>query len=330
MKWVLSTIPVGDSIDLSHFELVEEKLILPQDDLVLVESLLWSLDPSTRLMMKPSQGGFPGLSPGDTIPSLGIGRVIHTTSNKAAVGSLVRGPIGWSTHATLDANSITVIPQEAKRLEDYLSVLSTTGATAYFGLVELARAKKGESLLITAAAGAVGSIAGQIGKILGLRVVGITGNKEKGQWLVEELGFDASINYRGENVEEKIRMCLPDGIDIHFENVGAHFLQLGLDYLNYQGRIILCGLISEYNQPQVTQLNNLSQIIFKSAIIRGIFLNKDFGHRLSDAYDKLEQWLDDGMLKNPVQQYSGFENLPSTFLKLFSDNKSFGKLLVKV
>ena len=214
-------------------------------------------------------------------------------------------------------------------LTAFMGPLGLTGCTAYFGLLDVGQIKVGETVVVSAAAGAVGSIVGQIAKIKGCRVVGITGSNEKCRWLVEELRFDAAINYKTVDLESAIAQACPDGIDVYFDNVGGSILDAVLTKINLHARIPLCGLISTYNATEpVPGPYNYSKILMKRVRVQG-FIILDYIPRWSEAISDLGQWLNQGKIKYALEVIEGLENAPKAILKLLDGNKK-GKLIVKV
>jgi hypothetical protein len=214
-------------------------------------------------------------------------------------------------------------------LTAYLGLFGIIGPTAYFGLLDIGQPKAGETLVVSAAAGAVGSLAGQIGKIKGCRVVGIAGSDEKCRWITEELGFDAAINYKTEPVQERLKTHCPDGIDVYFENVGGEILDAVLSLINVRARIVICGLISQYNAKEpVPGPYNFRAILTQRARVEG-FIILDYRDRFMEAFEALGRWLAEGKLHYRVDVIDGLENAPRALNKLF-DGSNKGKLIVKV
>ncbi len=263
-----------------------------------------------------------------------IGVVEASNDPKFAAGDLVQGFWGWQEYAVIDTASLrnTLPKNDTIPLTAYMGLLGAIGATAYFGLLEIGKPQKGETLVVTGAAGAVGSIAGQIGKIRGCRVVGIAGTDEKCRWITEELGFDAALNYKTENVQEALTKHCPNGIDVDFENVGGAILNDILTLINRNARISLCGIISQYSQmddpipaPGPSMFRN---ILMKRARVEG-FIVTDFLPRFPEALKALRGWLEAGQIKYRVDIVQGLENATVAVNKLF-DGSNQGKLIVQV
>jgi len=272
----------------------------------------------------------PAVEIGSVMRALGMGVVIKSRNPAFKEGDIVQGMTGCQTHVITDGRDYSQLPANSGiPLPAYLGPLGMTGITAYFGLLEIGQPEKGETLLVSSAAGAVGSVVCQIGRIKGLHVVGLAGTDEKCSWLTDELGIDAAINYRNARADEMLRQACPKGVDICFENVGGSMLDLALGCINVGARIPLCGYISEYasKKPGVG-VQNLPAIIAKRARIEG-FLVLDYVHRSREALTDLGKWMMDGRLKYRMDVDVGFESLPDSINKLF-DGSNDGKLLIKV
>jgi NADPH-dependent curcumin reductase CurA len=245
-------------------------------------------------------------------------------------GALVQGTLGWQDYALSNGTGLTLLPNDPSiPLSAYLGLYGIIGPTAYFGLLDIGKPRAGETLVVSAAAGAVGSLVGQIGKIKGCRVVGIAGSEEKCRWIKDELGFDAAINYKTEPVRATLKRHCPDGIDVHFENVGGEILDAALSLINLHARIVLCGLISQYNATRpVPGPYYFGNVLTRRARIEG-FIILDYMHRAQEAARELSQWHAEGRLRYRVEVVEGLENAPRTLNKLF-DGSNQGKLIVKV
>jgi NADPH-dependent curcumin reductase CurA len=269
----LASRPVGD-IKESDFEYREEPIPSPQQGEILVRTIYLSLDPTNRIWMSDMEQYMPPVEIGEVMRGAIIGVVEESKNPNFKQGDLVSGMLGWQDYAIAEGNSgfsLTRLPNPLPcPLTAFMGPLGLTGCTAYFGLLEIGEAKVGETVVVSAAAGAVGSIVGQIAKIKGCRVVGITGSDEKCRWLVEELGFDAAINYKTVDLEGAIAQACPDGIDVYFDNVGGSILDAVLTKINLQARIPLCGLISTYNATEpVPGPYNYSKILMKRVRVQG-------------------------------------------------------------
>jgi NADPH-dependent curcumin reductase len=328
----LASRPVGD-IKESDFEYREEPIPSPKEGEVLVRSIYLSLDPTNRLWMSDMEQYMPPVEIGEVMRGGIIGVVEESKNQNFKQGDLVSGMLGWQDYAIAEGNSgfsLTRLPEPLPcPLTAFMGPLGATGCTAYFGLLDIGQPKVGETVVVSAAAGAVGSIVGQIAKIKGCRVVGITGSDEKCRWLVEELGFDAAINYKTVDLESALAQACPKGIDVYFDNVGGSILDAVLTKINLHARIPLCGLISTYNTTKpVPGPYNYSKILMKRVRVQG-FIILDYIPRWSEAISDLGQWLNQGKIKYALEVIEGLENAPTAILKLFDGNKK-GKLVVKV
>jgi NADPH-dependent curcumin reductase len=324
--------PVGD-IKESDFEYRQEPIPNPADGEVLVRTIYLSLDPTNRIWMSDMPQYMPPVEIGQVMRGVVAGVVEESKNPNFQPGDLVSGMLGWQDYTIVPQNnisSLTRLPNPSPYLlSAFVGPLGATGWTAYFGLLDIGKPKEGETVVVSAASGAVGSIAGQIAKIKGCRVVGITGSDEKCQWLTQELGFDAAINYKTADLESAIAQLCPDGIDVYFDNVGGSILDAVLMKINLYARIPLCGLISTYNATKpVPGPYNYSQILMKRARVQG-FIILDYFSRISEAITDIGQWINQGKIKYAIEVVEGLENAPSAVLKLFNGNKK-GKLVVKV
>jgi len=329
-QWRLVSRPVGN-FKTSDFEWREDDVPALGDGQVLVRNLYLSLDPTNRVWATEVESYLPPVGLGEVMRGGGIGRVEESRNENFPTGAIVQGMMGWQDYfLSSDGKDISVLPVlPGIPLTAYLAVFSHIGLTAYFGLLDVGKPQADETLVVTAAAGATGSLVGQIGKIKGLRVVGIAGGDEKCQWLTDELGFDAAINYKKDNVREALRQHCPKGIDVDFENVGGRTLDEILALINVRARIVLCGMISQYNakEPQPGPYN-LAALIGKRARMEG-FIVLDYYPRAAEAFADLGKWLQEGKLKYRVDEVEGLENAPQAVNKLF-DGTNTGKLVVKI
>jgi hypothetical protein len=272
----------------------------------------------------------PPVAIGEVMRGGALGVVEASRNPKLPVGARVRGLLGWQQYALSDGRGLSALPDDASiPLTAHLGLFGHIGMTAYFGLLDVGRPQPGETLVVSAAAGAVGSLVGQIGKIHGCRVVGIAGSADKCRWIIEELGFDAAIDHRREDVGTALGRLCPNGIDIDFENVGGDILGAILARINLRARIVLCGLIAQYNATEpVPGPTNFAQILMKRARVEG-FIVSDFLPRAAEATAALARWLAEGKLKYRVDVVKGLRNAPAALNRLF-DGSNTGKLIVEV
>jgi NADPH-dependent curcumin reductase CurA len=329
-KWVLAERPKG-MIEDRHFRWVEEPVPeLQADGEILVRNLYLSLDPTQRGWLAHDTY-MPAVPIGDVVRSGAVGRVEASRHPDFAVGELVQGLLGWQDYARLSGTGpgapTKVVPGIPIPLA--MSALGLTGITAYFGLLDVGRPKEGETVVVSGAAGATGSIAGQIARIKGCRVIGIAGGKEKCDWLRTEAKFDAAIDYKADNVSAKLRELCPKGIDVYFDNVGGELLDIALARLGMRGRIVLCGAIASYNDADLRPgPKNYSNLIVKRGRMEG-FLVFDYLKRSPEAVKDLWVWIQSGQIHHQVDVQEGLENAPATLRRLFL-GENHGKQLLKI
>ena len=317
--------PEGD-VSADCFAPVDAPMPEPGPDQVLVKVDWLSIDPTIRMWMAMDTY-LPAIEIGAPIRSAGMGTVIESNNDDIPVGTILFGTPGWQQYALMGPKD-QVVPEGVDPTAA-LSVFGITGLTAYFGLMEIGQPKEGETVVVSGAAGATGSVAGQIAKLNGCRVVGIAGSDEKGRWLTDELGFDAAINYRTENVAKALKDACPNGIDVFFDNVGGEILEAALANLALRGRVVMCGAISQYNDAVPPPgPRNLSVLISKRGRMEG-FIILDFLPRAGEAIAQLATWVMSGQLKYKVDVMEGLDNAPEALRKLFSGANE-GKMLVKV
>jgi NADPH-dependent curcumin reductase CurA len=326
-RWLLTARPQGHVRD-SDFTWDESPAEEPSDGQLVVRTVHLSIDPTHRVWMNEADSYLPAIGLGGVMRGGGIGVVEESRNPRFAPGELVQGLLGWQRYAISDGRGLSPLPVLPVPFTAYLGALGHIGLTAYFGLLDIGKPKPGETLVVSAAAGAVGSLVGQIGKIEGCRVVGIAGSEDKLRWMRDELKFDAVINYRIENLAEALRRHCPDGIDIYFDNVGGRILEVALDHLALHARIVACGMISQYNSTDVHGPANLGRLIVKRARMEG-FLCTDYCDRGEEAFTEIAQWLLTGQLHYRVDIVEGLENAPKALSRLF-DGSNTGKQVVRV
>ncbi|MBI5283224.1 MAG: NADP-dependent oxidoreductase [Candidatus Solibacter usitatus] len=326
--WTLASRPVGQP-EKSNFQWIETALPELGEGEVLVRTIWLSLDPTNRAWMNDVDGYMPSLKLGEVMRGIALGRVEESRSPAFAAGDMVQGMLGWQRYYVGSAKGLTKLPPIPLPLSAHFGLLGHIGLTAYFGVTEVGQAKAGETMVVTTAAGAVGSLAAQIGKIMGLRVVGIAGGAEKCRWLTEELGLDAAIDYKSEDVGAALDRECPGGIDVDFENVGGAMLDAILARINIGARIALCGLISQYNASRpVPGPYQFANLLVRRGRVQG-FIVLDYLHRAEEAARQLIAWHMEGKLKYRLDVAEGLEQAPAALLKLF-DGRNTGKLLVRV
>ena len=292
----------------------------------LVEVTWLSIDPTIRGWMAYDTY-LPAIEIGAPIRSGGLGTVVESNNDALPVGATVFAMTGWQQYAVVGRGG-QVVPEDISP-EAALSVFGTTGLTAYFGLLDIGRPEAGQTVLVSGAAGAVGSVVGQIAKIKGCRAVGIAGSDEKCAWLTDELGFDAAINYKTERVPSAIGKACPDGVDVFFDNVGGDILEAAIAHLALRGRVVLCGAISQYNDevPRPGP-RTLPMLISKRGRMEG-FIILDYLSRASEAITDLSAWIGEGKIAYEVDVTDGLENAPVALRRLFTGANT-GKVVVRL
>jgi len=266
---------------------------------------------------------------GDVMRAGATGEIVASNHDDYAVGTKVYGTLGMQDYCVSDGKNPPFRAYDANiEPEEALGVLGNTGMTAYFGLLELGEPKPGDMVVISGAAGATGSVAGQIAKLKGCKVVGMAGSDDKCRWLTDELGFDAAINYKTEDVGERLDALCPDGINIYFDNVGGEILDLCLERIAMNARIVICGGISRYNATgPLPGPKNYFNLVFRRARMEG-FIVIDYVHRFPEAIAEMKAWVDQGLIKTNATVIEGFENLPKALIQLF-EGANTGKMMVK-
>ncbi|MBV9049690.1 MAG: NADP-dependent oxidoreductase [Solirubrobacterales bacterium] len=312
---------------LSDWELTTEPVPAPGPGEILVEVTHISIDPAMRGWMNTVPSYIEPVAIGAVMRAGAIGRVAASEHPGFAVGDHVYGMFGVQEFALSDGRGVIKVDPSLAPLPTYLGALGMTGLTAYFGLLAVARLREGETVAVSGAAGAVGSVAGQIAKLKGARAIGIAGGPEKCRWIVEELGFDAAIDYKSENVQEALRDRAPDRVDVFFDNVGGEILDAVLARLARGARIVICGGISQYNARQVRGPANYLALIAARGSMTGMLVF-DYADRFREATAELAGWLRDGRLRAREHIVEGAVSaFPETLLKLFTGENT-GKLVL--
>ena len=296
---------------------------------LLVKNLYLSLDPAMRGWMNEARSYIAPVGIGDVMRAGGVGTVVNSKHPKFQAGDTVSGMLNVQEYAISDGKGMVKIDPKLAPLTSYLNVLGMPGMTAYFGLLESGLPKAGETLVVSGASGAVGATVGQVAKILGLRVVGIAGGKEKCDYAIQEFGFDACVDYKNQDVRKGLKEACPNGIDIYFDNVGGEILDIVLTRINLKARIVICGAISQYNNtaPVKGPANYLSLLVNR-ARMEGIVVF-DYAPRYKEGAMQLGQWMKEGKLKSREHVVEGLETFPEALMMLFK-GENFGKLVLKV
>ncbi len=321
--------PVGTPT-ISDFEFVKENVELSlKDGEVLLETTYISVDPYLRGRMNDAKSYVAPFEVGKPISSGIIAEVIASKNEDFKKGEFVSGMLNWKTQQISNSEGLLKVDKDKAPLSAYLGVLGMTGLTAYLGLTQIGKPKKGETMIVSGAAGAVGSIVGQIGKILGLRVVGIAGTDEKVEMLRSRFGFDEAINYNTTtNMKLAIQEACPDGVDIYFDNVGGPISDAVLFNINKFARMIICGAISVYNNTEMPKSVSVQPFLVKNSALMQGFIVWNYADKFPEAMEHLSRWLAEGKLDYTETIVEGFENTPQAFLDLF-EGKNKGKMMVK-
>lgn len=330
-SWRLRQRPEG-IIDENDLELVTDEIPEIQEGQVLAKTIYFSLDPTNRIWMSDIDQYMEPVEIGDIMRAGGSLAIVEESKvPHVKVGDIVQGGMhgGWQEYFIIPGEEAAAIPLvESIPLTALISVLGFTGPTAYFGFLDIGQPKKGETVVVSAAAGAVGSIVCQIAKIKGCRVVGIAGSDEKCNWLKDDLKVDEVINYKKDDILESLKEKCPEGIDIYFENVGGETLDAALTLMNNYGRIPVCGLISMYNDWETPGPKMFRNILMKRLTVKG-FLVSDYLDRYAESLESLSEWMAEGKIQYKVDIVEGIENAPSAVNKLFTGENT-GKLVIKV
>ncbi|WP_226367875.1 NADP-dependent oxidoreductase [Pseudonocardia sp. ICBG162] len=290
-----------------------------------------SLDPAMRGWMNEGRSYAPPVGIGEVMRALGLGEVVASKNADFAVGDTVTGVLGVQEYVESDGRGLQkVSPTADVPPERYLALLGMTGMTAYFGLFDVGALKEGETVVVSGAAGAVGSVVGQLAKVKGARVIGIAGGPEKCAWITDDLGFDAAIDYRSDNVSQRLKELAPEGVDVYFDNVGGDILDAVLGRLAMHARVVICGAISQYNaEGGMTGPKNYMNLLVSRARMEG-FLVGDYIPRWGEAGTELAGWLADGRLHSREDVVDGaVSDFPEVFLKLFRGENT-GKLVLRL
>jgi len=329
-QWLLAARPSG-MITGDEFKWNEAPAPEPGPGQFVVRVVYVSLDPAMRGWMTDRRSYVPPVGIGEVMRAGGVGQVVASNHPGYVAGDLVTGTPGWQEYAVTDGSGMMPMRKLAPgtELRTSMGVLGGTGLTAYFGVLDVGQPKPGETVVVSGAAGATGSVAGQIAKIQGCRVVGLAGSDEKCDWLTRELGFDAAINYKTANISKALRDACPKGIDVYFDNVGGEILNTALAQINLGARLVICGGISTYNAVEPPPgPSNYMQLVVMRARMEG-FLVSDYASRFGEAITAMSTWIAEGRLKSAETVVQGLENAPKAFRMLFEGGNT-GKLLVQV
>lgn len=324
----LAARPVGEPRP-TDWEHVEEPVGQPGDGEFLVQVLCLSIDPAMRGWMNAGRSYIRPVELGEVMRAGAVGRVIESRHSGFAVGDHVSGSFGVQEYCVSNGRDVIKVDPEAAPLPTYLGTLGMSGLTAYFGLIDVGRPQPGQTVVVSGAAGAVGSIVGQVAKNLGCRVIGIAGGEAKCRLVVDEFGFDAAIDYQEEDIRKALREHAPDGVDVYFDNVGGDILDAVLLRLARGARIVVCGAISQYNSTQPKGPANYLSLLVNRASMTGIVVF-DYADRYGEGIAQLAKWRAEGWLTSLEDVVSGsVAEFPETLMRLFrGDNR--GKLVLKI
>jgi NADPH-dependent curcumin reductase CurA len=332
-RFVLAARPSGKP-RAENFRLEEAPIPQPGDGEVLLRTLYLSLDPYMRGRMSDEPSYAPPVALGNVMVGGTVCRVESSKHRDYAGGDLVVAYSGWQDYAISNGAGLMKLSPGVARPSQALGVLGMPGFTAYMGLLDIGKPQPGETVVVAAATGAVGSAVGQIAKLKGCRVVGVAGGPEKCNFAVEELGFDACVDHRGENLREKLKNACPKGVDVYFENVGGAVLEAVLPLLNVHARVPVCGLIAYYNENKAPQgVDNLPLLmhilLVRRITMRGFIINLEYGSRFGEFFRAMSGWVAEGKIRDREDIVEGLENAPRAFIGLL-EGRNFGKLIVRV
>jgi NADPH-dependent curcumin reductase CurA len=313
-----------------NFKFIESEIPSIVDGELLIRSLYVSVDPYMRGRMNDAKSYVPPYPLEEVITGGVVGQVVESKNPNFTVGDFVSGELGWQEYNVSDGKRLAKLDPKQAPITTALGVVGMPGLTAYFGLLDIGNPQPGETVVVSGAAGAVGSVAGQIAKMKGCRVVGIAGGEEKVRFLKEELGFDEAIDYKAtDQIRKSLKEACPNGVDVYFDNVGGTITDAVMTLINYRARIAICGQIALYNldKPDVGP-RYFTPLLINSALAKG-FIVSDYRDRFKEGFNQLAQWVREGKLKYRETIVEGFDQIPDAFLGLFR-GENIGKQLVKV
>jgi len=322
---VLASRPSGP-VSEANFRIEEAAVPNPGDGEVLVRNLWLSLDPYMRGRMSDAKSYAKGVDLGEVMVGQTVGEVLESRHPSLKMGDMVLTQLGWQLYGT--TREATKVDKSRAPLSYYLGLIGMPGMTAYFGLKEIGQPKAGETVVVSAASGAVGSVVGQLAKLWGCRAVGIAGGREKCDYVKHELGFDACLDYKAGNLRDELKAACPKGVDVYFDNVGGEILDLLLTRMNLFGRIVVCGMIAEYNATEPYRVKNLRAVLVNRLKLQGMIIF-DWKDRYGEALKALAGYFAEGKLKYRESVVQGLENAPRGLMDLLN-GKNFGKQLVKL
>jgi NADPH-dependent curcumin reductase CurA len=315
---------------LSDFEFTTSEISELEEGEVLLKTTYVSVDPYLRGRMMDAKSYIEPFELHKPIVSGCVAEVVESKTSEFNVGDFVTGLLEWKEHQVVKAEQLKKVNPDLAPLSAYLGILGMTGLTAYFGLTDIGKPKKGETLVVSGAAGAVGTLVGQIGKLLGMHVVGIAGSDEKIEMITTKFGYDKGINYKTTtNMAKAISEACPEGVDVYFDNVGGNISEAVLYNINKFARIVVCGAISVYNKTELPKFSSVQPFLIKNSALMQGFIIFDYKDRHPEGIQQIASWLKEGKLNHEETIVEGFENIPQAFLDLF-EGKNKGKMLVKL
>lgn len=315
---------------LNDFKFIEEEMPTAKDGEILLKTTYVSVDPYLRGRMSEAKSYVAPFELNKPLQSGIIAEVIESKNTNFQKGDFVSGGLDWKEYQTSNGKELIKVDAKAANLSAYLGALGMTGMTAYLGLTNIGNPKAGETLVVSGAAGAVGSMVGQIGKILGCKVIGIAGSDEKAALLKSKFGFDEAINYKTTtDMKAVIKKLAPNGVDVYFDNVGGNISDAVLAHINKFGRVVVCGAIALYNDTEVPMGPRVQPILIKNSVLMQGFIISNYAKQFPEATEQLTNWLKEGKLTYSETITEGFDHIPNAFLDLFS-GKNEGKMVVKI
>jgi NADPH-dependent curcumin reductase CurA len=326
---ILANRPLGKPTA-DNFKFTEEETPVAAEGQVLLKTLYVSVDPYLRGRMSETKSYVPPFNLNEPVKSAIIAEITASENPDFKVGDFVSGLLDWKEFQVSDGKGLKKVDGDAAPLSAYLGVLGMTGLTAYIGLNEIGKPKAGETLVVSGAAGAVGSVAGQIGKILGCKVIGLAGSDEKTTMLKAKFGFDEAINYKTTtDMKAAIASAAPDGVDVYFDNVGGEISDAVLAHLNQFARVPICGAISSYNDTEVAMGPRVQSILVKTSTLMQGFIVSNYSAKFPEAIKQLTAWVQEGKISYNETIVNGFDQIPQAFMDLF-EGRNDGKMVVKI
>lgn len=327
-QWLINDRPLGRPLQDGDFKKVTSDVSSPGDGEVLVKVLYLGFDPAQKGWMENIGGYVAPTEIGEVMRGSGVGEVVESNHPGFAAGDKVTGMLRWQDYALLPGAELQAVPDD-ELLTANLGALGTTGMTAYFGLLKHGRPLPGDTVLVSGAAGATGSMVGQIAKIAGCRTIGIAGGAEKCAWLSEEVGYDATIDYKNEDVRARLKELCNQSVNVFYDNVGGTILNDALAHIDMHARVVICGGISRYERGELPAgPENYFNLIFKRATMSG-FIVLDYIPEYPVAQKRMREWIRNGRIRFKEDVQEGFDNIPQTLMRLFS-GRNFGKQILKM